>query len=511
MKTEFLVTLSKDFSQLLTQAYDYDVDLGIGEEPHMKIFKAHSIILRARCSYFKAALSTEWTKKDGEMFVFKKPNISHNVFDVILKYIYSGKASLEQLKASEIWDLIIASDELLLHELFEHAQEYLICEHSTWILSNISSILQKIVNHSCQKLQSYCIHAIVKNPNLLFSSEEFINIEEGMLINILERDDFNRMHEIDVWSFVLNWGIVNTMELKVDDDMDKVDNVENWNESDFKALSKTIKKLICHIRFSEISSDDFNSKIKPYAKIFPHSLWDDLQTHFNSKCYSKSTSLLPPRRRISSEILSNEHVSTLANWIENASVEQTSNTSPNVFPYIFRLLYRATRDGFDLEHLHKRIGSQPDIIVVAKVSGGNGEIVGGYNPAGWDKRGYANPETRKSFIFSFKSGSESSNNMNNISRNRIDNSDNIAINAPEQSKSKIISKISRINPEMADRVVFDSRVSHICFGGSDLRIGGILNPKSGYTRSQYYETKIRDFQGLFHIDDYEIFSISKLS
>ncbi|CAG8793519.1 5217_t:CDS:1, partial [Gigaspora rosea] len=45
----------------------------------------------------------------------------------------------------------------------------------------------------------------------------------------------------------------------------------------------------------------------------------------------------------------------------------------------------------------------------------------------------------------------------------------------------------------------------------DLRIGGILNPKSGYTRSQYYETKIRDFQGLFHIDDYEIFSISKLS
>ncbi|CAG8586202.1 16044_t:CDS:2, partial [Dentiscutata heterogama] len=477
----FLVTLSKDFSQLLTQAYDYDVYLGIGEEPHMKMFKAHSIILRARCSYFKAALSTEWTKKDGEMLVFKKPNISHDVFDVIL----NGKASLEQLKASEIWDLIIASDELLLHELFDHAQEYLISEHSNWIQSNISSVLQKIVNHSCKKLQSYCIHAIVNNPNLLFYSEDFINIEEDMLINILERDDFNRMREIDVWSFVLNWGIINTVELKADDGTDTVEDVEKWCDSDFKALSKTIKKLICHIRFSEISPCDFNSKIKPYAKIFPPSLWDDLQTYFNSRCYTKSTSLLPPRRRISSEILSNEHVSILANWIKDIQRVDITATSPYVLPYAFRLLYRATRDGFDLEHLHKRIGSQPDIIVVAK--------------------------TKKSFIFSFKSGSDSSNNINSISRNRIDNSDYITTNAPVQSKPTIISKISRINPEMADRVVFDSRVSHICFGGSDLRIGGILNPKSGYTRSQYYETKIREFQGLFHIDDYEIFSISKPS
>ncbi|CAG8643222.1 2001_t:CDS:2, partial [Dentiscutata erythropus] len=344
-----------------------------------------------------------------------------------------------------------------------------------WIQSNISSVLQKIVNHSCKKLQSYCIHAIVSNPNLLFYSEEFINIEEDMLINILERDDFNRMREIDVWSFVLNWGITNTVELKADDGTDNVEDVEKWCESDFKALSKTIKKLICHIRFSEISPCDFNSKIKPYAKIFPPSLWDDLQTYFNSRCYTKSASLLPPRRRISSEILSNEHVSILANWIKDIQRMDITATSPYVLPYAFRLLYRATRDGFDLEHLHKRI------------------------------------ETKKSFIFSFKSGSESSNNINSISRNRIDNSDYIATNAPVQSKPTIISKISRINPEMADRVVFDSRVSHICFGGSDLRIGGILNPKSGYTRSQYYETKIREFQGLFHIDDYEIFSISKPS
>ncbi|CAG8575385.1 3138_t:CDS:2, partial [Scutellospora calospora] len=485
MKTEFLVTLSTDFSQLLVQADDYDVSLRIGEEPHTKIFNAHSVILRARCSYFKAALSSEWTKKNGEMFVFKKPNLSHDIFDVIL----NGRTSLEQLKASKILDLIIASDELLINELFEHAQEFLINKHSNWVLSNISLVLQTIVSHSsCQQLQSYCINAIVKNPNLLFDSEEFINIEEDMLMDILQRDDFNRMREIDVWSFVLNWGIVNTMELGVENGTSKADDIEKWNEYEFKALSKTIEKLIYHIRFSDISLSDFNSKIKPYSQIFPSSLWNDLQIYFNSRDYTISSSLLPPRRRISSEILSNEHVSILANWIERANIEQTSThtiplstiaTSPYVFPYTFRLLYRATREGFDLEHLHKRIGSQPGIIVVAKVSRGNGEIVGGYNPAGWDKSGSVDPETKKSFIFSFKNGNlMNSNNMNNISNSANDTiSTNNLINNQIQSKPTIISKISRINPTMVDKVVFDSRVSHICFGGSDLRIGGILNPK----------------------------------
>ncbi|CAG8720175.1 97_t:CDS:1, partial [Scutellospora calospora] len=64
MLKEFFTTLSEDFSHLLDQSDDYNISLEIGEEPDVKIFKAHSIILLARCSYFRTALSNEWMRKE---------------------------------------------------------------------------------------------------------------------------------------------------------------------------------------------------------------------------------------------------------------------------------------------------------------------------------------------------------------------------------------------------------------------------------------------------------------
>jgi hypothetical protein len=77
--------LSKDFSLILNDADDYNVVIQVGENNNIKEFKAHSVILRARCAYFKSALSSEWvTKKDG-MIMYNKPNITQTVFDIVLK------------------------------------------------------------------------------------------------------------------------------------------------------------------------------------------------------------------------------------------------------------------------------------------------------------------------------------------------------------------------------------------------------------------------------------------
>ena len=77
--------LSYDFSSILNDADDYDVIIKVGENGDIKEFQAHSVILRARSSYFKVALSTRWnTKKDG-MIIFNKSNITPAVFEMILK------------------------------------------------------------------------------------------------------------------------------------------------------------------------------------------------------------------------------------------------------------------------------------------------------------------------------------------------------------------------------------------------------------------------------------------
>lgn len=84
--TSFLSKLFNDLSNLLNDSDDYNVLLEIGQTPNTKVFKAHSIILRARCLYFKSALSNDWCKNDeNSNIIFKKPNILPNIFEVILK------------------------------------------------------------------------------------------------------------------------------------------------------------------------------------------------------------------------------------------------------------------------------------------------------------------------------------------------------------------------------------------------------------------------------------------
>ena len=77
--------LSKDLSLILNDADDFNVVIQVGEKQDTKEFRAHSVILRARSPYFKRALSTDWTTRENNMIVFNKPNISPNVFNMILR------------------------------------------------------------------------------------------------------------------------------------------------------------------------------------------------------------------------------------------------------------------------------------------------------------------------------------------------------------------------------------------------------------------------------------------
>ena len=67
---------------------NYDLIIQAGEGQNMKEFFAHSLILSARSTYFKAALSKEWAKKENGIITFKKPNISPEIIELILKYLH---------------------------------------------------------------------------------------------------------------------------------------------------------------------------------------------------------------------------------------------------------------------------------------------------------------------------------------------------------------------------------------------------------------------------------------
>ena len=82
--------LVNDLTNLFNESDYYDMEIEVGENDNIKIFKAHSNILKSRSSYFKAALSGGWVKRsENGIILFEKKNISPKIFEVLLMYVYN--------------------------------------------------------------------------------------------------------------------------------------------------------------------------------------------------------------------------------------------------------------------------------------------------------------------------------------------------------------------------------------------------------------------------------------
>src|SRR2546423_955244 len=67
----FHSSLSKDLALILNDSDDFNVIIKVCENQNAtKEFRAHSVILRARSSYFKSALSADWAIKKDNMIMF---------------------------------------------------------------------------------------------------------------------------------------------------------------------------------------------------------------------------------------------------------------------------------------------------------------------------------------------------------------------------------------------------------------------------------------------------------
>ena len=85
MSSKFLAELSSDYNKLFLTELGYDVIIYAGEEPNVKEIHAHSNILCTRSQYFRTAFSNEWAEKKDGKFIFRKPNISSQLFNIILR------------------------------------------------------------------------------------------------------------------------------------------------------------------------------------------------------------------------------------------------------------------------------------------------------------------------------------------------------------------------------------------------------------------------------------------
>jgi len=107
--------------------------------------------------------------------------------------------------------------------------------------------------------------------------------------------------------------------------------------------------------------------------------------------------VLPLRCNFSfgSVLINKNHWLMIACWIDKK--DKTFYSFGN-FPYTFKLLYRASKDGFEAENFHKLCDNKGSTIMISKLQE-NGKLIGGYNPLSWTSFGFGS--TSNSFLFSF--------------------------------------------------------------------------------------------------------------
>ena len=108
---------------------------------------------------------------------------------------------------------MIAANELSLQELVDYLQTFLIEDKANWIEQNFVLVYQTIFeDNSFLELQKYCTDLMSKEPDKIFDSPDFSSIPEKLLVSLIQNDNL-QASEIQVWEYMLKWGLAQNPEL----------------------------------------------------------------------------------------------------------------------------------------------------------------------------------------------------------------------------------------------------------------------------------------------------------
>ena len=82
---KLLLKLSQNLLEILEDNEYYDIIIEVGNDPYVKVFRAHMVILNYRSPYLRRILSINKNKNDGILTHIKLPNILPEIFQIILR------------------------------------------------------------------------------------------------------------------------------------------------------------------------------------------------------------------------------------------------------------------------------------------------------------------------------------------------------------------------------------------------------------------------------------------
>ncbi|RHZ58865.1 hypothetical protein Glove_367g29 [Diversispora epigaea] len=129
---------------------------------------------------------------------------------------------------------MLTAVEFDLEELTNKLEIHLIETKASWLKTHFSLVYRTIFDRqNFKNLENYCNDIIVKYPNLIFDANDFTSLPESALISLLKRDDL-QMEEVEIWDYIVKWGIAQNPTLPT--------NLEDWTKDNFLPFSAIISE-----------------------------------------------------------------------------------------------------------------------------------------------------------------------------------------------------------------------------------------------------------------------------
>jgi hypothetical protein len=82
---KLLPKLSQNLLEILNDEEYYDITIEVGNDPYVKTFRAHMVILHYRSPYLRRIFTTNKRENDETIAHIKLPNISPEAFQIVLR------------------------------------------------------------------------------------------------------------------------------------------------------------------------------------------------------------------------------------------------------------------------------------------------------------------------------------------------------------------------------------------------------------------------------------------